>query len=102
VIARHMRTAYLIVGLCAVLMLGGCKREIANRNLQQVKRNMSQKEVETILGQPDSTDRKDDDGDGEKRYAGLITYYYVQDGQKIALQFFNGHLVREPDLLKEH
>jgi hypothetical protein len=97
-----MRTAYLIVGLCAVLMLGGCKREIANRNLQQVKRNMSQKEVETILGQPDSTDRKDDDGDGEKRYAGLITYYYVQDGQKIALQFFNGHLVREPDLLKEH
>jgi hypothetical protein len=97
-----MRTAYLIVGLCAVLMLGGCKREIANRNLQQVKRNMSQKEVETILGQPDSTDRKDDDGDGEKRYAGLITYYYVQDGQKVALQFFNGHLVREPDLLKEH
>jgi hypothetical protein len=83
-------------------MLGGCKREIANRNLQQVKKNMNPKEVETILGQPDSTDRKDDDGDGEKRYAGLITYYYVQDGQKIALQFFNGHLVREPDLLKEH
>ena len=96
-----MRTAYLIVGLCAVLMLGGCKREIANRNLLQVKKNMNPKEVETILGQPDSTDRKGDDGDGEKRYAGLITYYYVQDGQKIALQFFNGHLVREPDLLKE-
>jgi hypothetical protein len=97
-----MRTAYLIVGLCAVLMLGGCKREIANRNLLQVKKNMNPKEVETILGQPDLTDRKDDDGDGEKRYAGLITYYYVQDGQKIALQFFNGHLVREPELLKEH
>jgi hypothetical protein len=97
-----MRTAYLIVGLCAVLMLGGCKREIANRNLVQVKKNMNPKEVETILGQPDLTDRKDDDGDGEKRYAGLITYYDVQDGQKIALQFFNGHLVREPELLKEH
>ena len=81
-------------------MLGGCKREIANRNLQQVKKNMSPKEVETILGQPDSTDRKEDDGDG--RYAGLITYYYVQDGQKIGLQFYNGHLVREPELLKEH
>ena len=63
---------------------------------------MSPKEVETILGQPDSTDRKDDDGDGEKKYAGLVTYYYLQDGQKIALQFFNGHLVREPDHLKEH
>ena len=97
-----MRTAYLIVGLCAVLMLGGCKREIANRNLLQVKKNMSPTEVETILGQPDSTDRRDDHGDGEKRNAGLITYYYVQDGQKIALQFFNGHLVREPELLKEH
>jgi hypothetical protein len=93
-----MRSAYLIVGLCAALLAGGCKREIANRNLLQVKRNMSPKEVETILGQPDSTD----DGDGEKKYTGLITYYYVQDGQKIALQFFNGHLVREPDLLKEH
>ena len=97
-----MRTAYLIVGLCAALTLGGCKREIANRNLEQVKKNMSPKEVETILGPPDGTDRKDDDGDGEKKYAGLVTFYYVQDGQKIALQFFNGHLVREPDLLKEH
>jgi hypothetical protein len=93
-----MRSAYLIVGLCAALLVVGCKREIANRNLLQVKKNMNPKEVETILGQPDSTD----DGDGEKKYAGLITYYYMQDGQKIALQFFNGHLVREPDLLKEH
>jgi hypothetical protein len=97
-----MRTACLIVGLCAALMLGSCKREIANRNLEQLKKNMSPKEVETILGPPDGSDRKDDEGDGEKRYAGLITFYYVQDGQKIALQFFNGHLVREPGLLKEH
>ena len=97
-----MQTAYLIVGLCAVLMLDGCKREIANRNLEQVRKSMSPKEVETILGQPDSTDRKDDDGDGEKRNAGLITYYYMQDGQKIALEFQNGRLVREPNLLKEH
>ena len=98
-----MRSACLIVGLCAALLVVGCKREIANRNLLQVKKNMNPKEVETILGQPDSTDqKKDDDGDGEKKYAGLITYYYLQDGQKIALQFFNGHLVREPDLLKEH
>jgi len=92
----------IIVAFTAALFLEGCNREIANRNLEQVRLNMSPKEVETILGQPDSTDRKDDDGDGEKKYAGLITYYYVQDGQKVALQFFNGHLVREPDLLKEH
>ena len=97
-----MRSAYLIVGLCAALLVVGCKREIANRNLLQVKKNMSPKEVETILGSPDLTDRRDDDGDGWKKDAGSITYYYVQDGQKIALQFFNGHLVREPDRLKEH
>jgi len=87
-------------------MRGANARRLQARNCESQsaagKEEHGQKEVETILGQPDSTDRKDDDGDGEKRYAGLITYYYVQDGQKIALQFFNGHLVREPELLKEH
>jgi hypothetical protein len=101
VIARQIRTAWL-VGLGVVLVLTGCKREIANRNLAQVKRNMSPKEVETILGQPDSTDRRDDDGDGEKRNTGLLTYYYLQDGQKIVLVFQNGRLIREPEPLKDH
>jgi hypothetical protein len=99
--ARQIRIVWL-VALGVEFVLTGCKREIANRNLEQVKKNMSPKEVETILGQPDSTDRKDDDGDGEKRNTGLLTYYYLQDGQKIALQFQNGHLIREPERLKEH
>ena len=99
-IARHIRTAGLVAGLSALFALGGCKREIANRNLEQVKKNMSPKEVETILGQPDTTDRKDDDV--EKRNTGKLTYYYVQDGQRIVLEFQNGRLIREPDRLKEH
>jgi hypothetical protein len=90
-----------IVAFTAAFFLEGCRREIANRNLDQVRLNMSPKEVETILGQP-SREKKEEDGEIEKKTAIVITYYYEQGGQTIVLRFQNGHLIKEPDHLTEH
>jgi hypothetical protein len=90
----------IIVAFTAAFFLEGCKREIANRNLDQVRLNMSPKEVETILGQP-SREKKEEDGEIEKKTAAVITYYYEQDGQTIVLRFQNGHLIKEPEHLTE-
>jgi hypothetical protein len=91
----------IIVALTASLFLEGCNREIANRNLEQVRLNMSPKEVETILGAP-NREKKEEDGEIDRKPATVLTYYYEQGSQTIVLRFQNGHLVKEPDLLAEH
>jgi hypothetical protein len=92
----------VIVAFTAAFFLGGCKREIANRNLEQVRLSMSPKEVETILGQPDREKKEEEDGEINKKPLTVITYYYEQDHQTIALRFQNGHLVKEPERLAGH
>jgi len=91
----------IIVALTATLFLEGCNREIANRNLEQVRLNMSPKEVETILGAP-NREKKEEDGEIDRKPATVLTYYYEQGSQTIVLRFQNGHLFKEPDLLAEH
>ena len=91
----------IIVAFTAALFLEGCNREIANRNLEQVRLNMSPKEVETILGAP-NREKKEEDGEIDRRPATVLTYYYDQGNQTIVLRFQNGHLVKEPDRLTEH
>jgi muramoyltetrapeptide carboxypeptidase LdcA involved in peptidoglycan recycling len=91
----------IIAAFTAALFLEGCNREIANRNLEQVRLNMSPKEVETILGQP-NREKKEEDGEIDRKTATVLTYYYEQGNQTIVLHFQNGHLVKEPDHLVEH
>jgi hypothetical protein len=91
----------IIVALTAAFFLEGCKREIADRNLEQVRLNMSPKEVETILGPPNQ-EKKEEDGEIDRKPATVLTYYYEQGNQTIVLRFQNGHLVKEPARLTEH
>ncbi len=94
-----MRLHLLMTGFCVCLAVAGCQREIANRNLKQVRLNMSPKEVESILGQPNRTDKIELDLETEKKNITITRYYYEQDGQQIVLHFQAGKLLNTPDPL---
>src|ERR1700730_3938020 len=96
-----MQLGELILVVAAVLAIAGCQREFANRNLEQLKPNMSQKEVESILGNPDRTEKVDLELETQKKTMAITRYFYNHKGQTIMLQFQNGRLVNEPDKLKE-
>jgi hypothetical protein len=83
-----MRWYELFLVVVAIHTMTGCQREFGNRNLAQLRPNMTQKEVESILGNPDRT-------------MAITRYFYNHDGQTVVLHFQNGRLVNEPDKLKE-
>src|SRR5271165_3068072 len=96
-----MQRGELILVVAAVLAIDGCQREFANRNLEQLKPNMSQKEVESILGHPDRTEKVDLELETQKKTMTITRYYYNKDGETGVLHFQNGHLINAPEKLKE-
>jgi hypothetical protein len=97
-----MRGAALILVATAMLATTGCEREFANRNLEQLKPNMSQKEVESIIGNPDRIEKADLELETQKKTMSITRYFYNQNGQTIVLQFQNGRLINTPEKLKEN
>ena len=85
----------------AILTMTGCQREFANRNLAQLKTNMTQKEVESILGNPDRSEKVDLELETQKKTMAITRYFYVHDGETVVLHFQNGRLINEPEKLKE-
>jgi hypothetical protein len=92
----------LIVVFASVLTMSGCKREFANRNIDQLRTNMSQKEVESILGSPDRIEKAELELETQRKTMAIIRYYYDQGGQTVVLNFQNGRLANSPDKLKEN
>jgi hypothetical protein len=97
-----MRRGALILAAAALFTATGCEREFANRNLEQLKANMSQKEVESIIGNPDRTEKMDLELETQKKTMSITRYFYHQRGQIIVLQFQNGRLISAPEKLKEN
>ena len=97
-----MRGGALILVTAAMLATTGCEREFANRNLEQLKPNMSQKEVESIIGNPDRIEKADLELETQKKTMSITRYFYNQRGQTIVLQFQNGRLISTPEKLKEN
>jgi hypothetical protein len=97
-----MRRGALIVVAGASLAIAGCEREFANHNLEQLKPNMSQKEVESIIGNPDRTEKADLELETQKKTVAITRYFYNHKGQTIMLQFQNGRLITTPEKLKEN
>jgi hypothetical protein len=97
-----MRGGTLILIAAAMLATTGCEREFANRNLEQLKPNMSQKEVESIIGNPDRIEKADLELETQKKTMTITRYFYNQKGQTIVLQFQNGRLINTPEKLKEN
>jgi Domain of Unknown Function with PDB structure (DUF3862) len=96
---RRYRNA--VVAMSAIFAIAACNREFRNRNLDQVKPNMTQKEVESILGSPDRTEKSEAELETQKKTTGVTRYYYEHKGQTIELHFQNGRLTSRPDRLKE-
>ena len=97
-----MRRGALILVATAMLATTGCEREVANRNLEQLKPNMSQKEVESIIGNPDRIEKADLELETQKKTMSITRYFYNQKGQTIVLQFQNGRLINTPEKLNEN
>jgi hypothetical protein len=96
-----MRWHELLLVAVAILILTGCQREFGNRNLAQVKINMTQKEVESILGNPDKTEKVDLELETQKKTMAITRYFYNHDGETVILHFQNGRLINEPEQMQE-
>jgi hypothetical protein len=96
-----MRWHKLLLVAVAILIVTGCQREFGNRNLAQVKINMTQKEVESILGNPDKTEKVDLELETQKKTMAITRYFYNHDGETVVLHFQNGRLINEPEQMKE-
>ena len=97
-----MQGSALILVAAALLATAGCEREFANRNLEQLKLNMSQKEVESIIGNPDRIEKADLELETQRKTMTITRYFYNYKGQTIVLQFQNGRLINIPEKLKEN
>ena len=97
----NRRCRNVVVAVSAIFAIAGCHKEFKNRNLDQLKPNMTQKEVESILGSPDRTEKSEAELETQKKTAGVTRYYYEHKGQTIELRFQNGRLISRPDRLKE-
>jgi hypothetical protein len=96
-----MRWHELLLVAVAIFTITGCQREFGNRNLAQVKINMTQKEVESILGNPDKTEKVDLELETQKKTMAITRYFYNHDGETVVLHFQNGRLINEPEQMKE-
>src|SRR5208282_5816164 len=86
-----MQLGELILVVAAVLAIAGCQREFANRNLEQLKPNMSQKEVESILGNPDRTEKVDLELETQKKTMTITQYPVSKRSATLPLL----HLIQE-------
>jgi hypothetical protein len=87
---RYMR----LVPVLAVLALAfsSCAKRITDSNLSRVRTDMSLKEVESILGQPNRTSSHEIESPTLKKTAMAVTYFYEQNGRVVELRFVNDKL----------
>jgi hypothetical protein len=96
-----MQRRELLLVTVTIVMMTGCQREFGNRNLAQLRSNMTQKEVESILGNPDRTEKVDLELETQKKTMAITRYFYIHNGETVVLHFQNGRLINEPEKLKE-
>ena len=76
----------------AALLLASCSQRITDLNLNQVKSDMTTKEVESILGQPTRVESSPELKMREVKTLPVVRYLYVQDGRTVELTFVGDRL----------
>jgi hypothetical protein len=88
-----MKSAFPFLLVLLALALQGCGREVRNANLNEVKPEMSVKEVESILGPPSRTEFSSPAPSQEVvKNVPITHYYYEQNGRTVKLTFVNDRL----------
>ena len=89
--------------LSLLFVIAACGPRITNDNLEvvekerttreQLGKGISPKEVESILGQPTRSETTKLPLETQKKEVDVVRYYYVQDGDEVALHFVDGKLI---------
>jgi hypothetical protein len=74
-------------------LLSACGPRLSDSNLNQVRTDMSPKEVESILGQPTRIKAHELPLQTQMKTLPAQRYYYEQNGQTVELVFVNDKLV---------
>ena len=89
-LSAPMAAAALIA--CCIL-LPGCKRQLTDANLSCVKMDMNPKEVESILGQPTTSETGEIPLQADAKTLPLQRYIYQQNGKTVVIHFVDGKLI---------
>ncbi len=90
---KQAGSSLVLAALAAALFLSGCQRQIDNDNLAAVRPQMSTKEVESILGQPDRTETTP--APTAPAPTSITRYIYEQNGQTVELTFKGDRLAED-------
>lgn len=82
----------LLPALALALLLTGCGARITDANLDEVKPDMTTKEVESILGPPSRSDSPPELKLPQVKTLQVTRYYYEQDGETVTLTFVGDRL----------
>jgi len=94
-------TGTQVIPLLCALLFTACGERISDDNLKQVRQEMSLKEVESILGQPNRIEKFQMEIQTRKPVLDGVRYYYEQGGKIIVLHFVDGKLVSPPPLWED-
>jgi len=81
-----------VLALACPLLLVACEKKLSNANLQQVRPDMTTKEVESILGHPNEVVTSPDLKSTEVTTLPVTRYVYEQNGRKVRLTFVGDRL----------
>ncbi len=86
-------SAFRLSHFAILLSLTACGRHVTDSNLDQVKPDMSSKEVESILGQPSRVKTHELTLQTQMKTLPAQRYYYEQNGRTVELIFVNDKLI---------
>ena len=67
--------------------------KLSDANLDCVKMDMNPKEVESILGPPNTVETKEIELQSDVKTLPVVRYVYTQNGKTVTLHFVDGKLV---------
>jgi hypothetical protein len=82
-----------VAALAACLALDGCQRKLTDQNLSCLKQDMSPKEVESILGQPNKQDMRELPLQADVKTLPVLRYVYEQNGKTVTIHFVDGKMI---------